>query len=85
MSENENPISPLLKKPILKLGQKPKEVWNFFITFGEKKEGHQGCKCKYCPWTQTRAQVECMVSNRLPISHQSGINQIADWQLISPI
>ncbi|CAG8718321.1 17844_t:CDS:2, partial [Rhizophagus irregularis] len=23
---------------------------------GEKKEGHQSCKCKYCPWSQTRGE-----------------------------
>jgi hypothetical protein len=57
MSESENPITPLLKKPP---GRKPKEVWNFFMTFGERKEGHQGCKCKYCPWTQTRGEPNMM-------------------------
>ena len=40
MSESENPISPLLKKPNAKSDRKPKEVWNFFIAIGEKKEGH---------------------------------------------
>lgn len=60
MSESENPVSPLLKKSISKPGQKPKEVWNFFMTTGEKKEGHQGCKCKYCPWSQTRGEPNLM-------------------------
>ena len=60
MSESENPITPLPKKPISKPGRKPKEVWNFFMTLGEKKEGHQGCKCKYCPWTQTRGEPNMM-------------------------
>ena len=60
MSESENPVSPLLKKSISKPGRKPKEVWNFFMTTGEKKEGHQGCKCKYCPWSQTRGEPNLM-------------------------
>ena len=60
MNESESPITPLLKKPISKPGRKPKEVWNFFTTFGEKKEGHQGCKCKYCPWTQTCGEPNMM-------------------------
>jgi hypothetical protein len=30
------------------------------MTLGEKKEGHQGCKCKYCPWTQTRDEPNMM-------------------------
>ena len=60
MSESENPVSPLLKKSISKLGRKPKEVWNFFMTTGKKKEGHQGCKCKYCPWSQTRGEPNLM-------------------------
>ena len=41
-------------------GRKPKEVWNFFVSVGEKKEGHQGCKCKYCPWSQTRGEPNSM-------------------------
>lgn len=60
MNESENPTTPLPKKPISKPGRKPKEVWNFFMTLGEKKEGHQGCKCKYCPWTQTRGEPNMM-------------------------
>src|ERR1043166_9958960 len=60
MSESENPVSPLLKKSISKPGQKPKEVWNFFMTTGKKKEGHQGCKCKYYPWSQTRGEPNLM-------------------------
>lgn len=60
MSESENPISPLLNKPSSKPGRKPKEVWNFFTTFGERKEGHTGCKCKYCPWSQTRGEPNSM-------------------------
>ena len=40
MNESENQITPLPKKLISKSGRKPKEVWNFFITLGEKKEGH---------------------------------------------
>ena len=60
MSESENPVSPLLKKSISKPGRKPKEVWNFFMTTGKKKEGHQGCKCKYCPWSQTRGEPNLM-------------------------
>ena len=38
MNESENPITPLPKKPISKPGRKPKEVWNFFMTFGEKRK-----------------------------------------------
>ena len=60
MSESENPVSPLLKKSISKPGRKPKEVWNFFMTTGKKKEGHQGCKCKYCPWSQTCGEPNLM-------------------------
>src|SRR4051812_47149044 len=30
------------------------------MTFGEKKEGHKGCKCKYCPWTQTHSEPNMM-------------------------
>ena len=60
MSESENPVSPLLKKSISKPGRKSKEVWNFFMTTGKKKEGHQGCKCKYCPWSQTRGEPNLM-------------------------
>ena len=30
------------------------------MTLGEKKEGHQGCKCKYCPWTQTCGELNMM-------------------------
>jgi len=60
MSESENPISSLLKKPNAKSGRKLKEVWNFFIAIGEKKEGHQGCKCKYCLWSQTRGEPNSM-------------------------
>ena len=60
MSESENLVSPLLKKSNSKPDRKPKEVWNFFMTTGEKKEGHQGCKCKYCPWSQTRGEPNLM-------------------------
>ena len=38
MNESENPITPLPKKPISKPDRKPKEVWNFFITLGEKRK-----------------------------------------------
>lgn len=47
-------------KPNKTPGRKPKEVWNFFTPVGEKKEGHQGCKCKYCPWSQTRGEPNSM-------------------------
>ena len=30
------------------------------MTTGKKKEGHQGCKCKYCPWSQTRGEPNLM-------------------------
>jgi hypothetical protein len=35
-----------------KLGPKKKPVWQHFDTVGNKIDGHQGCKCKYCRWTQ---------------------------------
>jgi hypothetical protein len=60
MSESENPTSPILKKSNAKTGRKPKEVWNYFITTGKKKEGHQGCQCRYCPWNQTRGEPNSM-------------------------
>ncbi|CAB5392412.1 unnamed protein product [Rhizophagus irregularis] len=60
MSEIENPIPLILKKLNVKPGRKPKEVWNFYIAIGEKKEGHQSCKCKYCPWSQTRGEPNSM-------------------------
>src|SRR6266498_4612013 len=60
MSESENPISSLLKKPNTKSGRKLKEVWNFFIAIRQKKEGHQGCKCKYCLWSQIRGELNSM-------------------------
>ena len=37
MSESEIPIFDTEKK---QAGRKPKEVWNFFIPIGEKKDGH---------------------------------------------
>lgn len=57
MSENENHMQ---KKPSAKPGRKPKEVWNFFTAFGEKKEGHQGCRCNHCQWCQTRGEPSVM-------------------------
>lgn len=60
MNESENPISFILKKPNAKPGWKLKEVWNFFTAIGEKKEGHWSCKCKYCPWSQTRGESNSM-------------------------
>lgn len=41
-------------------GRKPKEVWNYFQGVGEKKEGHQGCRCNYCAWSQTRGEPNIM-------------------------
>ena len=41
-------------------GQKPKEVWNYFKSIGEKKDGHQGCRCNYCTWTQTCGELNIM-------------------------
>jgi|ERR671927_1656678 hypothetical protein len=70
MSESENPVSSLPKKSISKPGRKPKEVWNFFITTGEKKEGHQGCKCKYCPWSQTRGEPNLMEAHLALCCHK---------------
>ena len=57
MSESENPTFNTQKK---QSGRKKKEVWNFFISTGEKKDGHQGCKCMYCPWSQTRGEPNIM-------------------------
>jgi hypothetical protein len=57
MNENENETPETSQK---KMGRKPKEVWNFFIPIGEKKEGHQSCICKYCPWSQTRGEPNMM-------------------------
>ena len=82
MSESENPISPLLKKPISKPGRKPKEVWNFFETIGEKKEGHQGCKCKYCPWTQTRGEPNSMEAHLALSCHKVPIDVKKKFLLI---
>lgn len=54
---NETPSeNPARKTP----GRKLREVWNFFIPIGEKKDGHQGCKCSYCPWSQTRGEPNIM-------------------------
>ena len=57
MSESEILIFDTEKK---QTGRKPKEVWNFFISIGEKKDGHQGCKCMYCQWSQTRGEPNIM-------------------------
>lgn len=68
MNESESPI---LKKPIAKPGRKPKEVWKFFTTLGEKKEGHQGCKCNYCPWSQTRGEPNSMEAHLALSCHKA--------------
>jgi hypothetical protein len=67
MSESESAISPVIKN---KAGRKPKEVWSFFTTTGEKKEGHQGCKCKYCPWSQTRGEPNSMEAHLAVSCHK---------------
>lgn len=56
MSESETPEFTQKKQA----GRKPKEVWNFFIPTSEKKDGHQGCKCMYCQWSQTRGEPNIM-------------------------
>ncbi|CAG8553792.1 16704_t:CDS:2 [Rhizophagus irregularis] len=71
MSESKNPISFILKKPNAKPGRKPKEVWNFFTAIGEKKEGHRGCKCKYCPWSQTRGEPSSMEAHLALSCHKT--------------
>ncbi|CAB4477308.1 hypothetical protein RhiirA5_442346 [Rhizophagus irregularis] len=71
MSESENPISFILKKPNAKPGRKPKEVWNFFTAIGEKKEGHRGCKCKYCPWSQTCGEASSMEAHLALSCHKT--------------
>jgi len=70
MSESENPTTPVLKKPNNRPGRKPKEVWNFFTSIGEKKEGHQGCKCNYCPWSQTRGEPNSMEAHLAVSCHK---------------
>ncbi|CAB4491363.1 unnamed protein product [Rhizophagus irregularis] len=39
-----------------KPGRKRGPVWIHFNDIGTKKEGHIGCKCMYCGWTQTRGE-----------------------------
>lgn len=60
MSESESPVFHTQKK---QSGRKLKEVWDFFVPIGEKKDGHQGCKCIYCPWSQTRGEPNLMESH----------------------
>ena len=54
-------------------GRKPKEVWNYFQGVGEKKEGHQGCKCNYCAWTQTRGEPNLMEAHLALSCHKAPI------------
>jgi hypothetical protein len=51
-TSSETPAVQQVTKP----GRKPKEVWNYFTPVGQKKDGHQSCKCNYCPWSQTRGE-----------------------------
>ena len=39
-----------------KPGRKRGPVWIHFNDIGTKKEGHIGCKCIYCGWTQNRGE-----------------------------
>jgi hypothetical protein len=55
-------------------GRKPKEVWNYFIPTGKKKEGHQGCKCNYCPWSQTRGEPNSMEAHLALSCHKVPID-----------
>ena len=72
MSESESLISPVIKN---KPGQKLKEVWSFFTTTGKRKEGHQGYKCKYYPWSQTRGELNSMEAH-LAVSYHKVSNDI---------
>src|SRR3954470_24760720 len=85
MNESENPTTPLPKKPISKPGRKPKEVWNFFMILEEKKEGHQGCKCKYCLWTQTRDEPNMMEAHLALSCHKVPHNVKENFLLIVKI
>ena len=40
------------------------------MTFGEKKKGHQDCKCKYCSWTQTCGKPNMMEVHLALSSHK---------------
>src|SRR5271170_4320247 len=43
-----------------KVGPKKKPVWQHFDTIGSKTDGHQGCKCKYCKWSQKKGKSSIM-------------------------
>ena len=49
-----------IKSQKSKAGRKKGPVWNHFDEKGTKKEGHIGCKCKYCLWYQNRGEPAIM-------------------------
>ncbi|CAB4473767.1 unnamed protein product [Rhizophagus irregularis] len=57
-----------------KPGRKPKEVWKFFTPIGQKKDGHQSCKCNYCPWSQTRGEPSSMEAHLALSCHKAPID-----------
>ncbi|CAG8685856.1 5422_t:CDS:2, partial [Rhizophagus irregularis] len=57
-----------------KPGRKPKEVWKFFTPIGQKKDGHQSCKCNYCPWSQTHGEPSSMEAHLALSCHKAPID-----------
>jgi hypothetical protein len=41
-------------------GPKKRPVWQHFDSIGLKDSGHQGCKCKYCNWSQKKGKPSLM-------------------------
>ena len=41
-------------------GPKRRVVWQHFEQVGVKNSGHQGCKCKYCNWSQKSGKPNLM-------------------------
>lgn len=73
--QSEMPAVPIIMQKQNKTpGRKPKEVWNYFIPIGNKKEGHQGCKCNYCPWSQTRGEPNSMEAHLALSCHKVPID-----------
>ena len=61
-SLNESNINPLSNNNTsnIKTGPKKKPVWQHFDLIGTRNSGHQGCKCKYCKWTQKSGKPNMM-------------------------
>jgi hypothetical protein len=72
INENTN----ILKRP----GPKKKQVWNHFDLFGTSNSGHQGCKCKYCGWTQKKGKPSIMETH-LAINCQKVSKEIKNTYL----